>query len=70
MGSGFVWRPDIAEKAEASHKNLLGHKPAILDKMLVRWVGNRWIATYTWELEITLSLPIDLKEKKHILTKF
>ena len=61
-----VWKAGITQKANALHDELLGEKPTVLEKLLVRRVVNGWISTHALELELTLRPPTEARDRAHL----
>jgi hypothetical protein len=65
-GGDAVWEAGITEKVKALRVELLGEKPTVLEKLLVRRVINGWIATHVLELQLTLRQPTDARDRAHL----
>ncbi len=61
-----VWKAGITEKANTLRDELLGEKPSVLEKLLVRRVVNGWIAVHALELELTLRPPVNARDRAHL----
>jgi hypothetical protein len=65
-GGDPVWEAGITQKANALQDELLGEKPTVLEKLLVRRVVNGWICTHALELELTVRPPAEARDRAHL----
>jgi hypothetical protein len=65
-GGDPVWEAGLTQKVDKLWNDLLGEKPTVLDKLLVRRVVNGWIAVHALELELTTRPPAEARDRDHL----